>query len=64
MICDIVGIDVETGNAIIKIRADRDKYTAAVLVQHNKIPQEFHGPRRLAEYTADGAPIGKNQMAA
>ncbi len=24
----------------------------------------FHGPRRLAEYTADGAPIGKNQMAA
>jgi transposase len=24
----------------------------------------FHGPRRLAEYTADGASIGKNQMAA
>ncbi len=24
----------------------------------------FHGPRHLAEYSADGAPIGKNQMAA
>ncbi len=24
----------------------------------------FHGPRRLAEYTADGAPIGKNRIAA
>ncbi len=24
----------------------------------------FHGPRRLAGYTADGAPIGNNLMAA
>ena len=56
-------------NRSLQIPADRHRHHyVKARVRVHEYPDGhlaiFHGPRHLAEYSADGAPIGKNQMAA